>query len=153
MERSVLQQITELQGLSFKVLQDRWRTLFGTEPPASYKADTLVRRLAYRVQELHFGGLSQAAHRELEEVAARDEARRLKRGARKVLRGTPATGTRFVREWHGQEHIVTVTADGGYDYGGRRFRSLTAVAKEISGQHINGRRFFGLYRQEGKAAQ
>jgi hypothetical protein len=66
-------------------------------------------------------------------------------------RELPVAGTRLIREWHGQRHEVTVIA-GGYEYQGRRYRSLTAIAKLITGNHWNGPNFFGLRaksRQEG----
>jgi hypothetical protein len=131
-------------------LRHRWAALFGTEPPRAYRPEQLVRRLAYRVQELHYGGLSQAAQRKLAEIADRDEQRRKGRRPSRQMREMPAAGTRFVREWHGQEHVVTATPDGGFEYAGRRYRTLTAVAEAITGQHMSGRRFFGLYRQEGR---
>ncbi len=55
----------------------------------------------------------------------------------------PAPGTKLVREWGGEEHIVTVLADG-FEWQGRSFRSLSAAARAITGAHWNGWRFFGL---------
>jgi len=150
MEPTTLQQVTAIQKMPLSALRERWRALLGPEPPKAYKPEQLIRRLAYRVQELHYGGLSQAAQRHLEEIADRDEHRRNRRGPSRQMRDIPAAGTRFVREWDGQEHVVTATHDGGFEYTGRRYRTLTAVAKAITGQHTNGRRFFGLYRQEGR---
>ena len=60
MERSVLQQVTELTGMPYKAMKERWRSLYGTEPPA-YKREHMIRRLAYRIQELAYGGLSEKA--------------------------------------------------------------------------------------------
>lgn len=145
MEPTVLQQVAAIQQLSLAKLRERWKVLFGTEPPKAYKPDQLVRRLVYRVQELHYGGLSQAAQRQLAEIADRDEETRSRSGATRQMRDMPVAGTRFVREWHGRKHVVTVTYDGGFEYAGRRYRTLSAVAKSITGQHINGRRFFGVY--------
>ena len=65
-----------------------------------------------------------------------------------ALDGLVSPGTRLVRHWHGAEHIVTATADGGLEYQGKRYRTLTAVAKVISGQHCSGPRFFGLVGRE-----
>ena len=146
MEPTMLQQVTTIQSLPLAALRQRWRVLMGTEPPKAYKPRQLIRRLVYRVQELHYGGLSQAAQRRLSEIADQDE--RLRKSARpsRQMCDLPASGTRFVREWHGQEYIVTATHDGGFEYAGRRYRTLTAVAKAITGQHLSGRRFFGLYR-------
>lgn len=158
MDPTVLQQVTAIQRMSLSALRERWKVLMGADPPRAYKPEQLVRRLAYRVQELHYGGLSQTAQRKLAEIADRDEDRRKRRRPGRQMRDMPATGTRFVREWHGQEHIVTATHDGGFEFSGQRYRTLTAVAKVITGQHLNGRRFFGLYRcgrrtQRGQISQ
>ena len=151
MEPTVLQQVAALRKMPLAALRQRWKALFGIEPPKAYKPEQLVRRLAYRVQELHYGGLSQAAQRQLAEIADRDEERRKGRRPSRQMRDMPAMGTRFVREWHGQEHVVTATQDGGFEYAGARYRTLSAVARAITGQHLSGRRFFGLYRTGRRA--
>lgn len=142
METNVLQQVTELSGMAFDALKDRWRDLFGTEPPG-YKREHLIRRLAYRIQELAYGGLSDAAREQLAQIAdaAGDQVTRKKR--RKAKSTHPLPGTRLVREWRGVRHEVTVVA-GGYEYQGRPYRSLSAVAKAITGAHWSGPQFFGL---------
>ena len=75
MEMTVLQELAELQDMPHAALKDRWRSLYGTEPPA-YKRQHMVRRLAYRVQELAYGGLSDETKAELERIAEEDERRR-----------------------------------------------------------------------------
>ena len=144
MERSVLRQVTELTGMSYKTLKDRWRSLYGTDPPA-YKRAHMVRRLAYRIQELAYGGLSDKTKAELEHIAAQDEANRATRTKRRRKPKTthPIPGTRLVRLWKDQRHIVTATMDG-FEYDGRRYRSLSAIAKAITGAHWSGPQFFGL---------
>jgi hypothetical protein len=143
MQSTVLKQVTALQRMGLDALRQQWRALFGTEPPAAYASVQLVRRLAWRIQELHYGGLSEAAQRRLRQIADDDHlASGRQRPAKR--KGGLAAGTRLVRHWHGVEHIVTATADGGFEYQGKRYRTLTAVAKLISGQHCSGPRFFGL---------
>jgi hypothetical protein len=152
----VLKQITELERLPHAELKERWRELYGTEPPSSGRA-YLLRRLQYRVQELAYGGVSEAtrAHlrRHLESIGEDGEpgaATRLARRQRK--NGMPIVGTVFVREWHDVRHVVTVVP-GGVEYQGRRYRSLSAIAREITGTRWNGPLFFGLRRQaNGKEA-
>jgi len=144
MQETVLKQLAALRRMDLEALRDRWRLLFGTEPPAAYKPEQIVRRLAWRIQELRYGGLSEAARRRLKEIADGDELARGERRPSRRKRGALAPGTRLVRHWHGVEHVVTATADGGLEYQGKRFRTLTAVAKAISGQHCSGPRFFGL---------
>ena len=144
METTVLQQVTELSGMAYSALKDRWLILFGTDPPA-YKREHMIRRLAYRIQELAYGGLSDAATEQLGQIAAAadfgGQATRKKR--RKVKSTQPLPGTRLVREWRGVRHEVTAVV-GGFEYQGRPYRSLSAVAKAITGAHWSGPQFFGL---------
>lgn len=146
MEQTILKQLTALRRMGLEALRERWRALFGTEPPASYVRAQLLRRLAWRIQELHYGGLSDAAWQRLREIADGDDLACGKRRLPKSGRRAVVPGTRLVRHWHGVEHIVTATADGGFEWAGRRYRTLTAVAKAITGQHCSGPRFFGLAR-------
>ncbi len=144
MKESIARQIADLESMSLEDLRARWRDLYGTEPPG-YSKVHLVRRLAYRVQELAHGGLPDATRAALRAVAERDGAcgqvTRLTR--RNANDGGPIPGTRFVREWHGQRHEVAVV-EGGFEYQGKCYRSLSAIAKVITGQHWNGPLFFGL---------
>ena len=75
MENSVLRQLTELQDMPYPALKERWRSLYGTEPPA-YKREHIIRRLAYRIQELAYGGLPDETKAELERIAEEDERQR-----------------------------------------------------------------------------
>ena len=148
MSESVLRQVAELQGLPYPELTNRWRALFGTEPP-NYSRPMMVRRLAYRVQELAHGGLSDWAK---EELARQIEGERLDedgpaaaRKARKQrTKNLPVAGTRLVREWAGTRHEVTILRGGRFEYHGQPFRSLTAIARQVTGSHRNGPAFFGL---------
>jgi len=143
-ELTVLEQVTALGRTPLPQLRERWKALFGREAPAAYKADQLVRRLAWRVQEIHFGGLSQKAQEGLRRVAAEDDLAGSRRRAPRRRAGAIAPGTRLVRSWGGADHVITATADGDFEYAGKRFRTLTAVALAITGQHMSGPRFFGL---------
>ncbi len=145
---SVLRQVADLHNLSQEELKDLWRTLYGTEPPA-HNRPHLVSRLAYRIQELTYGGISEAAKAKMKaimEASGLDEnggEQRAKRRRGTDRKDQPVVGTRIVRDWNGQTHEVIVV-HGGFQYGGRLFRSLTAVAEAITGSHWNGRAFFGL---------
>ncbi len=152
MKESIARQIADLESMTLEELRVRWRDLYGTEPPGYSKAH-LVRRLAYRIQELAHGGVSEATCAKLRAIAEQDggggQVRALVR--RDANGGGPVPGTRFVREWHGQRHEVAVV-EGGFEYAGRTYRSLTAIAKTITGQHWNGPLFFGLRdRKRGNA--
>lgn len=142
--RSVLRQVAALQRMSHDELREQWRVLLGGEPP-EYRHQILVRRLAHRIQELAFGETTGVVRERLEETRTRlgldDMA--LARVQNRRGTDTPVPGTRFIREWNGDRYEVTVTRDG-FDFQGRTFRSLSAIAKVITGTHWNGRAFFGL---------
>jgi hypothetical protein len=142
MSEAIVRQVAELARMPIDKLRGRWEVLYGTPPPGNNR-DYLVRRLAYRIQELAFGGLEESTRQKLREAAERADE---KPAPRKRREGLPVAGTRLVREWNGRRYEVTVTADGVV-YDGRPYRSLTAVAKAITGAHWNGRAFFGLKRQ------
>ena len=144
MELTVLQQVTALRRAPLPVLRERWQALFGRDAPAAYRQEQLVRRLAWRIQELHCGGLSDAARARLRQIAAEDDLACGRRRAPQRRAGVLAPGTRLVRSWSGADHVVTAAADGGFEYDGKRYRTLTAIAKTITGQHLSGPRFFGL---------
>ena len=125
-------------------LKQQWRDLFGTEPPGLGRT-WLERKIGYRLQEIAYGGLKPSTVKRLEEIGAalaagKDVAKRA-RSATRLL-----AGTRLVREWRGVEQVVTVTA-GGYEWKGRPYRSLSAIARAITGTRWNGLVFFGLKRQ------
>lgn len=148
---SVLRQIADLNNLSHGDLQALWCTLYGKEPTATNRR-YLIKRLAYRIQELAYGGLSERAYKMMDDIldthgfdeyGGKSDARRREQ---KRKEGIPVAGTRLIREWNGRAYEVIVT-HGGFEYEGRLFRSLTAITKAITGTHWNGRAFFGLKRQ------
>ena len=149
MTQTMLSQVTELAGLSVEQLKEKWRLLYAAEPCNCQKS-YLVKRLAYRIQELLFTGLSESARATLRD-AVRDGSDgapdRLPR--RKPRPDELAIGTRIVREWRGGRYEVTVV-HGGFEYEGRMYRSLTAITKVITGSHWNGPNFFGLRKKPGK---
>ena len=156
MSTSVVKQIADLERASMADLQHRWQQLIGTEPPR-YNREFLVRRLAHRLQELAHGGLSQSARAKMDgllEDAGYDEigAVRAERRPAQGRRELPVLGTRLIREWNGERHEVTA-AQGGFDYRGRRYRSLSAIATIITGTHWNGPAFFGLRSKQNGGAR
>ena len=106
---SVLRQLATLQNMTLEQLREKWLDLYGSDPPR-YKKQFLVKRLAYRIQELFYGGLSETAKTRLRQIAR----------------------------------------EKGFEYDGRIFRSLSAVAREITGTRWNGKVFFGLNKTYGK---
>jgi hypothetical protein len=95
--------------------------------------------IAYRLQEKKQGGLSRESKRLLRQTITIAQQDNVAAAPPRRL----STGTRLVRDWHGTGHTVTVR-DEGFEYDGRTWRSLTAIAKAITGSHRNGPRFFGL---------
>jgi hypothetical protein len=146
MTKSVLAQIGALKSMPVAGLKSRWRELFDTEPPP-YNRRFLESRLAYRVQELAFGGLKPET---IERLAAfaREVGGNAPRRARSAQE-RPIAGTRLIREWQGAEHSVTVR-DDDYEYQGRPYKSLSAIARLITGTRWNGWVFFGLKNQRAR---
>lgn len=126
-------EIARLEGLAKDTLREEWRRLHQTSPPKRLSRDILLRGITYKIQERAFGGLSKTIARKLRASGA---ARRRPQPAFKP-------GTRLVREWHGVTHTVVILADG-VEWRGQRYRSLSVVAREITGAHWSGPRFFGL---------
>ncbi|ARU21557.1 PTS fructose transporter subunit IIA [Ralstonia solanacearum] len=109
--------------------------------PAKPNRDFVESRIAYKLQEEAFGGLSPATRERLERIGA-SHSKIQKRSASREFNFVP--GTVLLREWGEREHKVTVTADGAFEYEGKIFKSLTAVARHITGAHWSGPLFFGL---------
>jgi len=151
---SVLRQLQELEAMTVKQLQAKHVELYGFETKSRHKRQ-LFRRLAWRVQELKWGGLSDDLIERLREIENDRDARYLpprkaiERIERAPLprssdgRSLPVPGTVLQREYNGELHEVTVL-DKGVSYRGKRFRSLSGVANAITGTNWNGKRFFGL---------
>jgi hypothetical protein len=131
-----------LPALSPAELRSEWRRLYRSQPPRLSR-DLLIRAIAYRIQELRYGGLSKATRRRLAALvnAPQSEGDILPKPAQRISRGA-----QLVREWNGRTHTVTVKEEG-FTYAGRSYRSLTAIAREITGAHWSGPRFFGLARR------
>ena len=110
-----------------------------TGPPPGLSRDLLIRALAYKLQERAHGNPSLALRRRLRTLAGAFD----KGGASFDPGVVPKTGTTLVRQWRGHTHTVLVGEDG-FDYEGRRYRSLTVIAERITGAHWSGPRFFGL---------
>ena len=128
--------LAALAALDRARLQQLWRELWGRPAPAKASCSLLRYGVAWRVQELTYGGLSAASRRRLRSIAQKLES----------MTGQPtplAPGTRLIRQWRAQRHEVTVL-NTGYAYRGSRYASLSAIANLISGTHCSGPRFFGL---------
>ena len=145
--QGILRQLAELEDLPTDELKARWRALYGKEPPR-FNRQLLIKRLAYRIQEVAHGGLTDADRaqmdRVLDEQGFNDIGVKLG-GGRSGPVDRPIAGTLLVREWQGQRHEV-IALPKGFEYRGKPYRSLTAVARDITGTSWNGLVFFGLRR-------
>lgn len=146
MADTVLAQLVALKAAPVAALKQKWRDLFDREPPP-YNRRFLENRLAYRIQELAYGGLTEEAIERLDAIADEIEGKTPRR--RSALDNRPISGTRLIREWKGAEHCVTVMPDG-FEYQGRPYQSLSAIARYITGTRWNGLVFFGLKNTRGR---
>ena len=133
--------LAALKTASTADLKAQWRDLFETEPPP-FNRRYLESRLAYRIQELAYGGLKPETVGRL--VALGEQLD----GGNVVLRriradSRPLAGTRLIREWQGVQHVVTVRVND-FEFEGRPYQSLSAIARAITGTRWNGWVFFGL---------
>ena len=142
------QRIAALNELTAQQLRDEWRRLYRGQPPRLSR-DLLIRTIAYRMQELAYGGLSRATQRKLDALTGELRSK----GSIVVTPGMSLRpGTRLVREWHGRTHTVAVT-ENGFEYAGKTFSSLTKIAHAVTGAHWSGPRFFGLLRKDAANGQ
>jgi hypothetical protein len=148
MTNSVLAQLAALKGAPASALKVKWRALFDTEPPP-YNRRFLESRLAYRIQELAYGGLKKETVEQLRLLGKQYDG---KLGSRSKTRPgrLPIAGTRLSREWQGVQHCVTVRGDD-FEFEGRPYKSLSAISREITKVRWNGWVFFGLKNHRGAA--
>ena len=141
MSDPILTQLAALKGASATALKIKWRALFDTEPPP-YNRRFLESRLAYRIQELAYGGLKKETVERLRVLGKQYDGKPGEKAKGRSQR-LPIAGTRLIRDWRGTEHSVTVRGDD-FEYQGRPYKSLSAIAREITGVRWNGWLFFGL---------
>jgi len=167
-DKSTLAKITELNRMSTDELKKLWGKLYNppsasehlannaenmpaaVRRPPEFKRQLLLRRLAYKIQEIAHGGVdvqTNARMTILLDQSGYDEMGRRKPDPNELPYKTP--GTVFVREWHDKKHEVTLLDNGKFEYDGIPYKSLTAIATKITGTKRNGPKFFGL-RDKGK---
>jgi len=137
----ILARLAGLKTMSVKDLKAEWQALFDAPAPNNSRG-FLEGRLAYRIQELTHGGPDKQTRRMLDLLADEVEGT-LTRKAQIADPRNPVVGTKLIREWDGTAHTVTVLTEG-FEWDGRRYKSLSAVARAITGTQWNGYRFFGL---------
>jgi len=136
----VAAKLRALEHMDGPALRAEWRRLYRAHPPKGVRRDLLLLGVAWKVQEQTYGGFGAATRRRLADLAetlerdgdvTRSRVARLKPGAK------------LVREWRGETHTIIVCEDG-FEWRGRHWRSLSMIAREITGGHWSGPRFFGL---------
>jgi Protein of unknown function (DUF2924) len=137
-------EIRQLPTIELTALRQKWAALFGFDPSPRLGRVLMVRAIAYRLQERALGGLKPSAQRILDRVSDGPQKKFLKRRA--------SAGTVLIREWHGVKHRVTVL-DHDVVYRGRRYKSLSEVARAITGTHWSGPVFFGLKQRAQEVAR
>lgn len=124
--------IAEIEGLDRPACLERWREAFGRPPPKHLSLQFMQRVLIWKVQTRHLGGVSTKTTRRLQHIASG-----------KTVVSRAKRGSHLVREWNGRTYQVEVI-NGGYTMDGKTWRSLSAIARHITGAHWSGPRFFGV---------
>ena len=146
-ETQVALEVARLATLSVKHLKARWRSLYATEPPRYISRELLTRAVGYRLQERAFGALKPSTLRLLERLGG---GRSANHPIQSAAAQKAAAGSVLIREWRGVSHRVEVLNDSVV-YQGRRYQSLSEVARLITGSRWSGPRFFGLKEKQTKA--
>ncbi|MFC6487683.1 DUF2924 domain-containing protein [Nitratireductor sp. GCM10026969] len=136
--KDIVAQLEELEAMDLEQLRDAWRRRCRSAPPA-VKSGLLRLALAYRLQEKAFGGLTNATRRQLRETVAIGQPR-----------SSIRPGMRLMRVWKGTTHVVTMGEEGVIRWNGREWRSLSQVARAITGTHWSGPAFFGFRAKRDK---
>jgi hypothetical protein len=140
-------EIGDLGGLGTDVLRQRWAAFYGMAPSPRISRELLIRAVAHRMQEDAHGGLGKSCRRQLARLAET-------LGAGGSIEMTQSRsfkpGTKLIREWKGRVHEVVI-AGGTYIWAGQHYRSLSQIARAITGTRWSGPRFFGLEAGQGAA--
>ena len=140
-DQGIRRQIDRINHMNLAELREKFNELFGFEPGQTNIVN-LRRRLAHRIQELHFGGLSDNDKEILTRIADGDPMANLQNKAKGMI--SKLRGTRYQRVWKGKKYEVIVLGDGTFEYDGTVYQSLSAIAREITGTRWNGKLFFGV---------
>ncbi len=158
-DQKLEREVAALSDLSRNELSERWQSTYGCQPPKGVRRELMTRSAAWHLQAKRLGGFSAETRRLLKHAVRTAEAALpaaagsvADAGSAKHSTSRPngsdvrpglAPGARLVRVWNDRTHIVDVT-DAGYVFDGKTYRSLSAIAKRITGAHWSGPRFFGL---------
>jgi hypothetical protein len=143
MPEPVQERVAALPTLSKAALCDLWKQYFHSSPPSKLRRDLMIPILAYRIQMRAFGSLSARAQERLRQLS-----RGFEKGSDLIPERSPRIrpGTRLVRQWGDCVYLVNVQTNG-YEYQGTRYRSLSEIARLITGTRWSGPLFFGIKRE------
>ncbi len=140
-EEVLIRQLNALEHQDMLTLTQKFEELHGFKP-GNTTPRNLRKRLAYRLQEIYLGGVSEADANLLSSIADKDPLAQLRPSSVKKIIGQ--AGTRFKRLWKGVEYEVISAGDGIFEFNGKKYKSLSAIAREITGTRWNGKIFFGV---------
>ena len=143
-EEQVELEVKALKNKTSPELKELWHKYFDHKP-GQYQRDFIIKRIAYEMRAKVHGRLPATAINKLKRLAYEDQ----KEVRSKV---TVSAGIKLVREWNGRRYEVLSLADGNYEYDNKKYRSLSLIAKDITGAHWSGPLFFGLKKQTRRAA-
>ena len=142
-QAEVAARLKALPSMEYHALRDEWRRLYRAPPPPRVYRALLELGIAWKIQERAYGGLGATTRRKLADLAKTlDQDGDLVPKRQRALR----PGARLIREWHGTTHTILVV-DDGFEWQGKTWRSLSAIARAITGVRWSGPRFFGLSQQ------
>jgi len=138
--KSVEAELAALENMNAPDLRKEWARLYRSHPPKKLSRDLLQLGVAWKLQERAFGGLSGVTKRQIEDLSRTIATTSDLAKARTV---SLRLGARLIREWNGETHEVLVVEDG-FRWRGKTWRSLSSIAREMTGTHWSGPRFFGI---------
>ena len=125
--------LQELEGLGITELRQAWAQHYETTVPPTMSVELLRLSIGYKLQEAMFGGLTRKTLLQLSATKFEPITGNITKAS--MPRREPKSGTKFIREWRGKVHEVSVLDDGQFAYGDRRYNSLTIIARQITGTH------------------
>ncbi len=137
---NIAEEIIALEELKMSELRAIWQEIYEAEAPPGISRDLLIRAAAFQVQEKECGGLGKGVKRKLRSLVQTIKA---EGRASPSPSASLKPGSKLIRDWGGKTHSVIVL-DNGFDFEGERYRSLSRIAREITGARWSGPRFFGL---------
>lgn len=141
--------IEQLQQLSREELIKKWKKLFGTNSPQNARKEFLIKHIVWELQARKQGGYSAQTKKQIdkltEKLAIKQEVNEndIKETTKQSSMLEIKSGTRLIREYKGEKHEV-MALEKGFEYQNRQYKSLSAIAREITGTQWNGKLFFGV---------